>query len=47
LSINLPVPPGIDQSVHVEGLPLGTRGGVLIEHLFPADGEYRSTSAAS
>jgi len=41
LGINLPVPPGIDQSVHLEGLPLGTRGGVLIEHLFPADGEYR------
>jgi hypothetical protein len=41
LGINLPVPPGVDQSVHVEGLPLGTRGGVLIDHLFPADGEYR------
>jgi hypothetical protein len=26
--------------VHNEGLPLGTRGGILIEHLFPADGEY-------
>ena len=41
LSINLPIPAGIDQSVHVEGLPLGTRGGVLINHLFPADGEYK------
>ena len=28
------------QDAHVEGLPLGTRGGMLIEHLFPADGEY-------
>ena len=29
------------QQFHVEGLPLGTRGGGLIEHYFPADGEYR------
>lgn len=32
---------GTDQGVHVEGLPLGTRGGLVAEHLFPADGEYR------
>jgi mono/diheme cytochrome c family protein len=32
---------GTDQSVHVDGLPLGTRGGLRFEHLFPADGEYR------
>jgi mono/diheme cytochrome c family protein len=32
---------GTDQRAHVEGLPLGTRGGLLIEHLFPADGEYK------
>src|SRR5688572_29087051 len=32
---------GTDQGAHVEGLPLGTRGGLLIEHLFPADGEYK------
>jgi mono/diheme cytochrome c family protein len=32
---------GIDQSLHVEGLPLGTRGGLLFTHLFPADGEYK------
>jgi mono/diheme cytochrome c family protein len=25
---------------HVEGLPLGTRGGMLIHHTFPVDGEY-------
>jgi hypothetical protein len=30
----------IDQSRHVDGLPLGTRGGMLIEHYFPVDGEY-------
>jgi mono/diheme cytochrome c family protein len=31
---------GLDQSEHLDGLPLGTRGGMLIEHYFPADGEY-------
>jgi hypothetical protein len=25
---------------HVEGAPFGTRGGMVIEHVFPADGEY-------
>ena len=28
------------QNEHIEGLPLGTRGGVLIHHDFPLDGEY-------
>ncbi|HEV7715446.1 MAG TPA: DUF1592 domain-containing protein, partial [Steroidobacteraceae bacterium] len=28
------------QFFHVEGLPLGTRGGAVVEHTFPADGEY-------
>ena len=32
---------GTDQSAHVDGLPLGTRGGLLAEHLFPADGDYK------
>ena len=32
---------GADQTARVEGLPLGTRGGLLAEHLFPADGEYK------
>jgi hypothetical protein len=31
---------GVAQEFHVEGLPLGTRGGGLIEHYFPSDGEY-------
>jgi mono/diheme cytochrome c family protein len=30
----------VGQQFHVEGLPLGTRGGALIEHYFPSDGEY-------
>ncbi len=29
-----------NQGTHVHGLPLGTRGGVLVEHNFPVDGEY-------
>jgi len=28
------------QQAYVEGLPLGTRGGMAIEHYFPVDGEY-------
>jgi hypothetical protein len=33
-------PSGLSQDRHIEGLPLGTRGGVLITHYFPLDGEY-------
>jgi len=33
-------PPGISQSAHVEGLPLGTRGGLRVQHVFPLDAEY-------
>lgn len=29
-----------NQQNHVEGLPLGTRGGIAVEHNFPADGQY-------
>jgi hypothetical protein len=32
--------PGINQNYHVAGMPLGTRGGMLVEHFFPADGDY-------
>ncbi|MBX5462686.1 MAG: DUF1592 domain-containing protein [Steroidobacteraceae bacterium] len=28
------------QAFHVDGLPLGTRGGMVVDHFFPADGEY-------
>jgi mono/diheme cytochrome c family protein len=34
------VPVDTSQNGHIEGLPFGTRGGMLIEHEFPADGEY-------
>jgi mono/diheme cytochrome c family protein len=33
-------PHDTSQNTHIEGLPFGTRGGMLIEHEFPADGEY-------
>jgi hypothetical protein len=44
------VPPGnteypisreFTQSTYIEGLPLGTHGGTVIKHIFPADGEYK------
>ena len=31
------------QDYHIEGLPFGTRGGMLIPHVFPSDGEYTVT----
>src|SRR5215471_10153206 len=34
-------PKGAEQIAHIDGLPLGTRGGLLTEHIFPADGEYK------
>ncbi len=30
----------VTQSGYIEGLPLGTHGGTLVRHVFPADGEY-------
>jgi hypothetical protein len=30
----------VTQNEHLDGLPFGTRGGVLIHHNFPLDGEY-------
>ncbi len=34
------VPPDVTQEEHVPGLPIGTRGGALVSHTFPQDGEY-------
>jgi mono/diheme cytochrome c family protein len=31
----------VSQRDHVDGAPYGTRGGVVLTHTFPADGEYR------
>ena len=34
------IPQAISQLDHMEGTPFGTRGGLVIRHNFPADGEY-------
>jgi hypothetical protein len=34
------IPTTVTQNEHVEGLPLGTRGGLVVPHTFPADGDY-------
>ena len=36
-----PVSRWTSQREHVEGTPYGTRGGISVSHVFPADGEYR------
>jgi len=33
-------PRGMSQAGHREGLPLGTRGGLTVQHVFPLDAEY-------
>lgn len=33
-------PRGVSQAEHLDGMPLGTRGGFLVEHVFPLDAEY-------
>ena len=34
-------PSDTSQEYHLEGLPFGTRGGIVVSHVFPADGEYK------
>jgi mono/diheme cytochrome c family protein len=34
------VRPDLSQDQHIDGLPLGTRGGIVVPHTFPLDGEY-------
>jgi hypothetical protein len=34
-------PGDTSQNQHIEGMPLGTRGGMVARHIFPADGEYK------
>ncbi len=34
------IPPDLTQEEHVDGLPVGTRGGALIRYTFPLDAEY-------
>ena len=33
-------PPNLAHDAHIDGLPLGTRGGMLVRHFFPLDAEY-------
>src|SRR5205807_9276730 len=33
--------PGLVQGAHIEGLPLGTRGGFLADQVLPAEGDYQ------
>jgi hypothetical protein len=40
-SVSYDVPQFVSQVKHVPGAPLGTRGGVSMVHIFPADGKYR------
>jgi hypothetical protein len=35
-----PITLEVTQKDHVDGLPLGTRGGILVRHNFPADADY-------
>src|SRR5687768_12381164 len=52
LALGYPEDPGLvvyrtkedtSQDYHIEGLPFGTRGGMLVPHVFPSDGEYTIT----
>jgi hypothetical protein len=41
--ITYTAPPGLSQEKHLDGLPLGTRGGMVFRHTFPLDAEYEFT----
>ena len=52
LALGYPEEPGLvvyrtredtSQDYHIEGMPFGTRGGMLVPHVFPSDGEYTMT----
>src|SRR5262245_393082 len=44
MSVSFPPPPNAeDQDDYIDGMPLGTRGGMRFTHNFLADGEYRIT----
>ena len=52
LALGYPEDPGLvvyrtkedtSQDYHIEGLPFGTRGGMVVPHVFPSDGEYTVT----
>lgn len=37
------VPADVTQEEHLDGLPIGTRGGAVVNYTFPLDGEYDIT----
>jgi len=39
-TVTFTIPTTETQRQHIEGLPLGTRGGTVVNYDFPADGEY-------
>jgi hypothetical protein len=39
-TVSYRAPQDLSQSAHIEGLPLGTTGGMLVKHNFPLDAEY-------
>ncbi|PYR16242.1 MAG: hypothetical protein DMF98_28290 [Acidobacteria bacterium] len=43
--VTFTAPAGLSQDRHLEGLPLGTRGGLLVHHTFPLDAEYEFSVA--
>ena len=45
--IKYAAPAGLSQQEHIEGLPLGTRGGIRFTHNFPLDAEYEFRIAAA
>jgi cytochrome c551/c552 len=40
-------PVDLTQTAHIDGLPFGSRGGVVIRHFFPLDGDYTIAVAMS
>ena len=39
-AVTVRLPPDLTQERHIPGLPIGTRGGAVVPHTFPVDGEY-------
>jgi len=39
-SVTFRVPSDTSQDYHIDGLPFGTRGGLVAKYLFPSDGDY-------
>src|SRR3954451_17893005 len=43
MRVNLKPHPVLSQGAHVDGPPLGTRGRFVVDHVFPAEGDYTLT----